>query len=78
MERQRDQQGTPTRQNLRDLWDALRGAPRADGRGWLGAVLHEAKNVVVELVRAYPWHSIVIFAIALWILLDRIFTGDWL
>jgi len=46
-----DQQCTPTLQNLRDLARAIRGKPREDGRGWLGAVLHEGKNVLVEAWR---------------------------
>ena len=46
-----DQRCTPTLQNLRDLWRAILNKPRTDGRGWLGAVLHEGKNVIVEAWR---------------------------
>ena len=46
-----DQQCTPTIQNLKDLWNALRGKPRDDSRNWIMAVLHEGKNVLVEAWR---------------------------
>ena len=49
--RKHDQQNTPFRENIRDLWDAILGKPRLDNRNWVRAVLHEAKNVVVELGR---------------------------
>lgn len=50
--RSHDQQGTPFKQNMKDLWNAIRGKPRTDGRGWFMAVGHEFKNVIVELVRS--------------------------
>ena len=49
--RKHDQQNTPFRSNIRDLWNAILGKPRADGRNWLFAVGHELKNVIVELGR---------------------------
>ena len=49
--RKHDQQNTPFRSNIRDLWNAIRGKPRTDGRNWLFAVGHELKNVIVELGR---------------------------
>lgn len=49
--RQRDQRGTPFRQNMRDLWHAIIGKPRTDGRNWFRAIGHELKNVFVELIR---------------------------
>jgi len=58
--RKHDNQNTPFSQNIADLWDAILGKPRDDGRGWLGAVLHEGLNVLVEAVRAYPKVSVFI------------------
>jgi len=49
--RANDQRNTPFRDNVRDLWNAIAGKPRADGRTWLFAVGHEFKNVLVELYR---------------------------
>jgi len=49
--RSNDQRNTPFRDNIRDLWDAILGKPRTDGRIWLLAVGHELKNVFVELSR---------------------------
>ncbi len=41
---QHDQQCTPFRQNLDDLWHAIKAFPK-------GRIGHEAKNVLVELWR---------------------------
>ena len=49
--RANDQRNTPFRENIRDLWDAILGKPREDGRLWLFAVGHELTNVFVELWR---------------------------
>jgi len=49
--RAHDQQNTPFKKNIRDLWHAIIGKPRTDGRPWLFAVGHELKNVFVELGR---------------------------
>lgn len=48
-----DQQCTPFVDNAKELLKALFhvGYPRTDKRGWLGAVGHEGKNVIVELWR---------------------------
>lgn len=48
-----DQQCTPNLQNLQDFFRALflRDRPRPDGRGWLDAITHEGKNVIVEFLR---------------------------
>ena len=75
--RRHDQQNTPFSANIKDLWDALRGAERRDGKGYMGGVLHELLNVFVELVRANPKVSIFIgLGIAL-ILAERIWSGSW-
>jgi len=71
MTRKNDQQGTPFKQNIADLWSAVRGEPRDDGRGWLGAVLHEGLNAfLVEPVRKYPKLSAFILLFLLVALLD--------
>jgi len=49
--RKHDQQNTPFKQNIVDLWAAIIGRPRTDGRIWILAVGHETKNVFVELGR---------------------------
>ena len=49
--RAHDQQNTPFKDNIRDLWNAIRGKPRTDGRNWVRAFGHELKNVIVELGR---------------------------
>lgn len=46
-----DQRCTPFSQNIADLWSAIKGEPREDGRKWLDAVGHEVKNVILELYR---------------------------
>ena len=75
--RRYDSQNTPFSANIKDLWDALRGSERRDGRGYVGGVLHELLNVLVELVRANPKVSIFIgLGIAL-ILAERIWSGSW-
>lgn len=53
--RAHDQQGTPFKANVLDLWDAIRGRPRTDGRNWFLSVGHELKNVFVELGRSVVW-----------------------
>ena len=49
--RKNDQQNTKFKDDIRDLWDAILGKPRNDGRIWPLAVGHELKNVFVELGR---------------------------
>ena len=51
MARKYTDRNTPFKQDIRDLWNAIRGKPRTDGRNWLFAVGHELKNVFVELGR---------------------------
>ena len=58
-----DQQGTPFKENIKNVWYALTNQTRwnrgpngpvkvKDGRGWLDAVTHEMWNVIVELWRS--------------------------
>jgi hypothetical protein len=56
-----DQQGTPFKENIKELWNALAGMERKDGRGYVMGVLHEAMNVLVEEVRRWP--KVVLFII---------------
>jgi len=78
MARQHDQQGTPFKQNLSDLRDAILNRPRDDGRGWLGASLHEGLNVLVEAVRAYPKISVLITLVFVVVSAEWAATGTFL
>lgn len=50
-----DQRDTPFSENIKALWDAVTGKPDPKGkRGYPLLVLHEAKNVLTELVRDRP------------------------
>ena len=53
MTRAHDQQNTPLKQNIKDLWNAIRGKSREDERNWIRAVLHEFKNIFIELRRSF-------------------------
>ena len=76
--RQHDQQGTPFKQNISELWDAIRGRPRSDGRGWFNGVTHEGLNVLVELTRAHP-KAVALLTLALTtILIEWALTGSFL
>lgn len=54
-----DQRGTPFRQNIADLWNAIK-------RG--GRVGHELKNVVVEWIRENPAKTALIIIILAFLL----------
>jgi len=76
--RKHDQQGTPFKQNISDLRDALLNRPRTDGRGWLGAVGHEAWNVGNEAVRAHSWYASWLIVILIVIGIEWAATGTFL
>jgi len=76
--RKYDQQGTPFKQNVADLRDAILSRPRSDGRGWLGAVSHEGLNVLVEAVRAYPKVSVLITLVFVVVSAEWAATGTFL
>ena len=76
--RERDQQFTPFKRNIKDLWDAILGKPRTDGRGWVMAVLHESKNVVIELIRANPEVVLLLLLILCIVLTEAAYTGSFL
>ena len=76
--RRHDQQNTPFSANIKDLWDALRGAERRDGKGYMvfSASL-KLRCALGEEVRRYPKASIFIgLGIAL-ILGERVWSGSW-
>lgn len=64
-----DQRGTPFRQNIADLWKAIKT------RGRVG---HELKNVAVELVREHPAKTVLVILVLVFIIAEWGWSGSFL